>query len=124
MDIKDSWINQDLNEIKNKIDIMKDKLKDKINSLPDNPKINRVSANCFILNYKDLDMNNWTPQYYDFKRQYKFISDMIDNSDIKVIIKNIDIIITKGKLYYGKIPYNKEIIYFNPEVVNYLKTIR
>jgi len=49
---------------------------------------------------------------------------MIDNKDIEIVIKNIDTIIIKGKLYYGNIPYNKEIIYFNPSVIEFLKTIR
>ena len=49
----------------------------KIKSLPDNPRIRRLSDRCFILQSKDLGCN-WTPEYHDFKRQYGLLSQCIE----------------------------------------------
>ncbi len=43
-----------------------------IAALPDNPRINRINDKCFIVSFKDLG-RNWTPEYHDFRCQYRAI---------------------------------------------------
>lgn len=47
-------------------------LEEEINKLPDNPKIKRLGEKCFTMKASDLG-NNWSPEYHDFKRQYREI---------------------------------------------------
>jgi hypothetical protein len=118
------------NAYKAKVDALNEALIRKIEALPDNPEINRIDANCFTISSKALGTQNWTPDYHDFPKQYKFIRAIIENYDInqvEQIFKEIllkgsirlnrsDLIITDGSHISGKDTY-----YFHPEVLKMLK---
>lgn len=40
---------------------------------PDNPRIRRLSGSCFVMMKSDMGIANWTPDYYDFRRQYSLL---------------------------------------------------
>lgn len=99
------------------------KLTKKIDALPDNPKIKRVSKNCYTINSKDLEMR-FDPFYHDFKRQYTVIVKLIDKTENITTIQTIlDEITDKGytdRLCYGLRNGRK---HFNPVVVGYIREI-
>jgi hypothetical protein len=113
----ESCLKKAVREIQNDIQIVKDKLILKINELPDNSKIERISKNCFIMNYKDLG-DNWSPLYHDYKRQYNIIVDIINKYEITHVLVIFGLIIN-----VGTIKYNNENVKFHPTVREYLKSL-
>lgn len=86
-------------------------------ALPDNPRITRVSNNCFVLCSKDLG-NNWTPTHHDFKKQYQLIVDTIRRSHAIDAMDTLQRIINEGKIKDGTNKVN-----LHPDVIEHLKTL-
>jgi regulator of replication initiation timing len=108
-------INFQIRQLNEKIRQLNRQISNKIKTLPDNPSITRISSNAFIMSFKDLK-NNWTPEYYDFKEQYKIIANYLKSSNnvpesLNKIIKD------------GFIIKNQYKIHFHPQVIQYLKTL-
>jgi hypothetical protein len=103
--------------------LIKRKIRQKIQSLPDNPNIKRIpgTSNCFTMKIseilKDID-STLSPEYYDFKYQYKIISKKIKN----VTITGIENIIKKW-IKEGYIRDNEHRMKLHPQVIEYLKEI-
>lgn len=101
---------------------IKNELKARLEALPDNSNIKRVSRSpsCFIVSSSQLTKyDNWTPFFHDHKAQYQFVIDVIERSQIETIIKKIESIIEKGS--YRK--PNQDTVKFHPEVIKQLKGI-
>lgn len=123
---------QELKELDNiiieydkKIETIKAKLIEKINSLPDNKKIKRLNNNCFTINFSAL-LNNWTPTFYDFKIQYKKIVAEIEITKPENLTNKLNKIIKEKKIVdkdYCLGRSNTHIFKLHPEVVEYLKQI-
>lgn len=70
----------------------------KLLSLPDNPRIHRLSAspNCFVMQSSDLGPN-WTPCYHDFKQTYRVIFGQIKGKQPKQILEFLTKVSKEGK---------------------------
>ena len=51
----------------------------KIQELPDNPSISRVSKDSFVAMSSSMG-NNWSVEHHDFKSQYRHLTDLIKAS--------------------------------------------
>jgi len=96
-----------------KIQALKADMISQIESLPDNPRINRIGdrGNCFVMSSKDLG-DNWTPEYHDFKWQYNKIVEWINKFTAKRAIDILEEIVRRGSVRISKRTY-----YFHPDVV-------
>ncbi len=112
MKLKDQHV-----ELQEKINAISEKIKAKILELPDNPNIKRVGGG-FTMSIKEIFKNDsiLSPEYYDFKSQYKKIAEAIENNKqgnvfamLENICKNPKTSILKMKLH--------------PEVVAHLKNM-
>lgn len=99
--------------------LLENKLRDALNDLPDNPKIERLNHNCFIMSSKDLSNKNWSVEYYDFKRQYREIIKVIDKTSIDRLDKVMSKIIKTGIIEDKRNYHNRVIL--NPSVVEFLR---
>ena len=80
---------EELIQLADRINGIKNQIKEKINSLPDNSKINRMSGVGFTIKYSDLSSLNLTPAFYDFRYQYEKINDMIESISPFAIISRL-----------------------------------
>ncbi len=108
----------ELQEAQNKIVVIINKIAETILCLPDNPKAKRIASNIVIVNFSDLDSNNWTAEYYNFKWQYWAIAAYISDRQCgpEQLIKRIESIILTGKIPY---PYNSAYINFPPQLTKF-----
>ncbi len=103
---------------------LKKKLYDSINELPDNPKINRLNGNCFTIMSSDLSVDKvLSPEYYDFKLQYREIIKCIDKSRIETLDKVLNEIVKTGIIKQSKIDGGYNLFKLNPTVIKYLKQL-
>lgn len=114
---------------RNKLRIIRS-LRNLILSLPDNPNIQRLSKRCFTMSFSHLSLRNWTPEHYDFKRQYRLICREVLARRIEKILPFLEKIIQNGFLtreefiYAGHKGYKGTCRFtFHPEVIDHLKTI-
>lgn len=94
-------------------------LTDILLALPDNPKINRINDRCFTISNKDLSPDLClTPAYYDFKKQYKLIVEIIEDEGATRAQSLVQEIIAKGSVRYCS-----KVTRFHPGVVERLKAL-
>ena len=99
---------------------MKQDLINEINICDQNPKIKVLSKNCYVINSKDLSNDlNLCPFYYNFKTQYEYISQVIENTRIESILSVLNSIIETGR--HKKDTYHR--VKFNPIVINKIKSL-
>ena len=100
----------------------KQKLKDLICNLPDNPNITRISeTKAFTISMSTMVASGsliMSPFYYDFKAQYKAISETVDRVEVMNIYSTMERIIKEGKI---KVQNHSETLH--PDVVKQLKNI-
>lgn len=90
-----------------------------LSKIPDNPKINRIGANCFTIGIKDLGLN-FSPTYHDSLFQANALQEMVKDCSNLDTIKNILTSIVKtGKYNSGKYNY----VIFNDDVRTYVKNL-
>ena len=90
----------------------------KIKSLPDNPRIRRLSDRCFILQSKDLGCN-WTPEYHDFKRQYGLLSQCIERKRPETLLSFLKTTVQESSFKVN----NNYTVKLHPDVVGYLRSL-
>ena len=113
----------DLQTIQSKVRTIKQSICQQILDLPDNPRINRLSGkgNCFIIQFKNLG-NNWSPEFHDFKIQYKKIVEMIDKLELESILPFLKKVIEDGFIYISSGNFDRKYKFtFNPEVIEFIK---
>lgn len=59
-----------------------------IQSLEDNPRISRINDKCFVIRSSDLG-GNWSPEYHDFKLQYREVAEYISSCGTDSLIARI-----------------------------------
>jgi hypothetical protein len=91
----------------------------RIESLPDNPRIKRLGANCFTISNKDLG-NNWTPAHHDFKQQYRLIVKALQQARTIDAIAVLQQIVAQGRVRDGN---SKNHINLHPDVIVHLRTL-
>ena len=75
-------------------------LKDRILSLPDNPRIQRLSNNCFTMSSKNIG-NNWSAEYHDHKKQYQLIVNELETAEPTKLYSKLQKLITDEKVIVG-----------------------
>ncbi len=97
-----------------------------ISALPDNPKIKRLSRQCYTINSSDLG-DNWSASYHDYSFQYRVLIERIELTDsIETLDKLVNMIIDSG---FVKLPEGHHAsrgmrgLQLHPDVVNGLRTI-
>ena len=90
-------------EYRNKVLSLIENICNSITKLPTNDKVKRISSKIQIINFKDLDSINWSPEYYNFEWQYKEVTKDIQNCNILKLENYIDNLIVNGTIIrYGK----------------------
>ena len=114
-------ITKTFTQIEERVRLIKESLIEKINSLPDNHRIKRLSTSpsCFVVKWSDLG-NDWTPKYHDFKCQYRFICGEIEKKDLSKIIPFLEEIIEKGKIRIKEYRGGDSYYTFHKDVRNHL----
>jgi len=114
---------------RNKLTITRS-LRNLILSLPDNPNIQRLSKNCFTMSSSCLSSRNWTPEYYDFKIQYRIICKEVMARQIEKMLPYLKKIIKEGFMSREEFIYaghkghkGTSRFYFHPDVIAQLKAI-
>lgn len=100
------------------IDQLVEELATRIEELPQNPRITKLSEAAFTLRFTDLG-RNWTPEHHDFSRQYSLIAAIIRKSGVSCVAK-LQSIIAAGKVPYGT---GRHHITLHPGVVEHLSTL-
>jgi hypothetical protein len=72
----------DIEQLHSLTEQLREKIYSKIRTLPDNPRIKRLSSevNCFVIQFKDLG-RSWSPEYHDFRGTYRWIVDRMESKD-------------------------------------------
>jgi hypothetical protein len=112
-----------IDELINKIQQIKEQVQIKILSLPDTSPANRINSNCFTILKSQLNSRSWSPEFYDFKAQYKAIAEELDHYEPENIERKLKLMVEKKQFTISRglnVPY---IFLLHDDVVNYLKTI-
>ena len=101
--------------------LIDENLVNKIKGLKENPHIQTIKENpkCFVINKKNLGLDNWTPFYHCFELQYDYLLELVKTTDISNIINVFDKIVLTGR--HRK--YNYHTVKFNPKVIEVLRKI-
>ncbi len=105
-----------IGELMAEIDRIRMALTERIGTLPDNPRIHRMSEHAFIMSSKDLG-DVWSAEYHDFKHQYRKIIDYLIQGEPQACYAKLERALQLGRLE------NSEKTKLHPEVVNHVKGI-
>ena len=98
---------------------IREELSGLIESLPDNPNIKRINDRCFVISSKHLSPDlKLSPQYYDFKAQYREIISEINKTQFINTLKVLNEI-----LHRGTIKKTNYTFYLHPEVIKNIRGI-
>jgi len=90
----------------------------KIEDLPDNPRIKRLTRNCFVVSSRDLG-SNWTPTHHDFKAQYRLIVAAIQRASAGRAFAVLRNIVREQQIK----PLRRQPLTLHPDVVAHLTTL-
>lgn len=91
-----------------------------IRTLPDNPRIRRISAHCFLMRAADLG-SIWSPRHHDFKWCYAEIAKAVCRSpDPDKVLADI---VESGNLRIYRGISSWDVVKLHPDVVAKLKTL-
>jgi hypothetical protein len=107
----------DVKEIYRKTYFAKRDLIAKVKTLPENPRTKKLAKNCFIMSSKDLG-ECWAAEYHNFNSQYEVVIEIINTSELRVILKALGNIIKDGK-----VKHKNNVVHFHPDVREHLKGI-
>lgn len=117
----------ELSKISKQGEKIKSELQLLVLNLPDNSNTNRLSENPHVFtmsssqvfnNAKNNQFLRLDPFFYDFKAQYKYISEVINKSRPDNVVLMLQQIVWKGK-HKDKTNYKS----FNPAVINHLRKL-
>ena len=108
-----------LSAVQRELEALIRSLADTVTELPDNPRIRRVSGNpaVFILRAKDLG-SSWSPEYHDFKVQYKAIHDKLFGHPLDVF-EWWSTVRTAGKLKLS----DDYVLSLHPDVIKHVNKL-
>lgn len=122
--VKTGGVNMITNEIKEEIKRYKSAINDLINGLkkqilelPDNPNIKRISdsPHCFTVNFSQLH-DNWSPEYYDFKKQYEVLVDVLFKSEPEKVLSRLEQILRDSSVKFTENGVSR-VFRFHPTVM-------
>lgn len=96
-----------------------DLIEKEIMALPDNLRIQRMSAepNVFVMNFADIG-NNLSAEHHDFKKSYQMIVENLRGGDFADIPAKLDNIVKTGRVFHQNHNY-----YLHQDVIANLKKI-
>lgn len=103
-------------EYKNKVLSLINDISNSIKNLPTNTKVKKINSHIQILNFKDLDSSNWTPEFYNFEWQYNEVVKDIQNCSVLKLESYFEELIKNGTIKR----FNKNFK-LNPTVLNNIK---
>jgi len=103
-----------IKDLISQIEAIKEQLYTKISELPDNANIKRLD----IINSSQIIGKPFSPEYHDYKHQYKLIIKYLKTCEITNFENSLNTIIKTSIVRDGN-----RSVRLNPEVVKYLKTI-
>jgi len=111
-----------INELTKLIQQVKTGIQNEINSLPDNPNIQRLSNIAYSMPFseiaKDKDQT-FSAEYYDFKYQYREIADRIESLEITEVPARL-----KEWTNAGYLPRKQQgRIKLHPQVIAYIQKL-
>lgn len=114
-------LRNDIANVEHDIAAVKQRLIDEIQALPDNQLIQRGGSNpsCFVVRSSDL-LDNWTPEFHDFRHQYDLLASEIRSRRIESIIPLLKSVINFGQVQRAG---NKRYIRFHPIVRQHIKRL-
>lgn len=91
-----------------------------VENLPDNPAIEKLSKNCIVIPFKEVDVQrSLHPTYYDFKQQYKMITSRMSSVSLHNVGTFLKSVIDTGWLVLP----DKSRFPIHPKVVENLKEV-
>lgn len=121
-------IDQKVRDIKQSLKDSIKKFTETIKKLPDNNNTKRINKNCFIIKVSEINKHDsWSPEYHDFKYQYKAILKRFAKQTSLNFVKNLSLALEAGwikmtdqhilKLHPEVIKRVLEIMYGSPDVI-------
>jgi hypothetical protein len=110
-------IDQQIKVVNEQLTALVNSLNAMIAALPDNPRIQRLGKQCFVVRSKDVG-NNWAPEHHDFRWQYQAIIKTIQKARTDNAIGALQDIIASKKVKGSGCSVN-----LHPDVVTNLKTL-
>lgn len=115
---------------KQKADILRD-LRHQIMDLPENPDITILSMKprCYVMPFSALNSRDWSPEYYNFDKQYRAICREIKKKTFEQVIPFLQYIIENGCMkkielhYFYGIHRQRVRVNIHPKVIENLKTL-
>jgi hypothetical protein len=105
-------------------------LRDAIRNCPDNPHIKRISKNCFVMSSRHLSSRDWTPEYYNFPKQYNAICRALRKRTLEQVVPFLKRIIREGVVkkvhienWYGRNMRLTEKVNIHPLVAENIKKV-
>jgi len=91
----------------------------KIEQLPDNPEVTKVTekGSCFIVSCSNL-RGNWTPEFHDFEYQKKQLVRLIQNSEYQNIYRKLLETVSHGNF---RETLNNKLMFLHPIMIRNLK---
>lgn len=96
---------------------------DSLNGLPDNPNIQRINSQCFTMSSGFLDLRDFSPEYYDFRRTYSLLAEQVNGKELEQMFPWLQQALEKGYFSYangGKYPAK---INLHPDIVSALNDL-
>jgi hypothetical protein len=82
-------------------------LRNAILGLPENQNITVLSKKprCFVMNFSDLSSRDWSPEYYNFEKQYRAICREIRHKKFEDVIPFLKDILKNGAMKKTELHY-------------------
>jgi hypothetical protein len=90
-----------------------------VESLPDNPRIQRSDGRAFVLRKKDLG-DNWSPEHHDFRKSYRLICDHLRRAEDPA--RAFEEVVASGKFRIPSGRGDTWTLNLHPDVIGHLKT--
>lgn len=117
-----SKIELSIAELTGKIQAIKDALKEKILSLPQNPRIKELGHGCFTVSSHDLIGGApWTPEYHNFRGQYQALAELVDNVEPKNLVTRLTEALDRGSVGRDGKSSPFQRIPLHPDVVAHMR---
>jgi len=82
------------------VDALWERVYERINAIPQNPRVRPLSHHAFVISSRDLGQS-WSPEHHDFWRQAAVIVQALKATDTPARLQRLHQIVAEGKVYVG-----------------------